>query len=92
MKKEFIKKEPELIEFVEQTPELVKLAIDSGLKDNRLIYIPKEEILEYINLAIDSELKDKEFIYIPKEEISNNIESLNKYDYIKSLNKKFLRP
>ena len=67
LQKEFIKKQPELIKYVKQTPELVKLAIDSGLKDNGLIYIPKEEILEYINLAIDSELKDKELIYIPKK-------------------------
>ena len=49
LQKEFIKKQPELIKYVNQTPELVKLAIDSGLKDKTLIKISKEELLKYIS-------------------------------------------
>ncbi len=48
LQKEFIKKEPELIKYVNQTPEIVKLAIDSGLKDKTVIKISKEKILNYI--------------------------------------------
>ena len=49
LQKEFIKKQPELIKYVNQTPELVKTAIDNGLKDKILIKISKEELFEYIN-------------------------------------------
>ena len=49
LQKEFIKNQPELIQYVKQTPELVKLAIDNGLKEKELIKISKEELFEYIN-------------------------------------------
>jgi hypothetical protein len=50
LQKEFIKKQPELIEYVNQTPELVKIAIDSGLKERNknIIKISQEEFENYL--------------------------------------------
>lgn len=45
---DFISKEQELIQYVAQTPELVKIAIKRGLEDIKFIKISKEELLNYI--------------------------------------------